>query len=141
MSQRYNNSIKRPKPQDTQLGILQIYAVCRKIQQRALVPGESTAGVRQYQSLRIHPKNLWYKEGHSWSIVVTQLKLVSMLHAYTSILTYIEENDQPADFKLCHRNPDIFGKGAEPNRIIQLNCREVQVIKQPEHGRTSTTEK
>ena len=33
------------KLQDTQLWILKIYAFCRKIQQRASGPGESTAGV------------------------------------------------------------------------------------------------
>ena len=32
------------------------------------------------------------------------------------------------------------GKGAEPDCIVQLSCGEVQVMKQPEHGRTSTTE-
>ena len=43
-SQRYD-SIKRPKLQDTQLGILRIYAFCQKIQQRAAGPGESTVGI------------------------------------------------------------------------------------------------
>ena len=45
MSQRYNDNTKRPKPQDTQLGISKIYAFCRKIQQRASDPRESAAGV------------------------------------------------------------------------------------------------
>ena len=45
MSQRYNDNIKRPKLQDTQQGILKIYSFCWKIQQKALGPGESTAGV------------------------------------------------------------------------------------------------
>ena len=45
MSQQYNDNIKRPKLQDTQLGILKIYTFCRKIQQRASGLGESTAGV------------------------------------------------------------------------------------------------
>ena len=45
MSQRYSENIKRPKPQDTQLGILKIYAFCWKIQQRASGPGKSTAGI------------------------------------------------------------------------------------------------
>ena len=31
MSQTYYDNIKRPKPQDTQLGILKIYAFRRKI--------------------------------------------------------------------------------------------------------------
>ena len=54
MSQTYNDNIKRLKPQDTQLGILKIYAFCWKIQQNELGPGESTAGVTQYLSLTIH---------------------------------------------------------------------------------------
>ena len=45
MSQRYNDNIKRPKPHDTQLGILEIYTFCPKIQQRASGPGESVGGV------------------------------------------------------------------------------------------------
>ena len=35
MSQRYSDSINRPKPQDTQIGILRIYAFCPKIQQNS----------------------------------------------------------------------------------------------------------
>ena len=41
-SQGYNDTIKRPKPQCTQLGILKIF---QKIQQRASSPGESAAGI------------------------------------------------------------------------------------------------
>ena len=46
MSQRYHDNRKRPKLQDTRQVILKIYAFCWKIQQRALGPGESTAGVK-----------------------------------------------------------------------------------------------
>ena len=45
MSQTYNENIKRPKLQDTQPGILKIYAFWLKIQQRDLGSGGSTAGV------------------------------------------------------------------------------------------------
>ena len=45
MSQTYYDNIKKPKLQDTQLGILKIYAFCQKIQQRASCPEESIAGV------------------------------------------------------------------------------------------------
>ena len=45
MSQAYNYNIKRPKPHDTQLGIVKVYAFCQKIQQRASHPGDSAAGV------------------------------------------------------------------------------------------------
>ena len=40
MSQTYNDNIKKPKLQDTQLGILKTY--------------QSTAGIAWYLSLRIH---------------------------------------------------------------------------------------
>ena len=45
MSQIYNDNIKRPKPQDIPLGILEIYAFYQKIQQRASGPGENTAEI------------------------------------------------------------------------------------------------
>ena len=45
MSQIYNDNIKRSKPQDISLRITKIYAFYQEIQQRALGPGESTAGV------------------------------------------------------------------------------------------------
>ena len=54
MSQTCNDNIKRPKPLDILLGILKIYAFCWKLQRRSLGTGESTAGVMQYLSLRIH---------------------------------------------------------------------------------------
>ena len=40
MRQRYNNNTKRPKPKENQLEILKIYAICQKIQQKTLAPGE-----------------------------------------------------------------------------------------------------
>ena len=45
MSQKYNGNMRRPKPQDTQLGSLRIHAFCRKIQQRALGSEENATGV------------------------------------------------------------------------------------------------
>ena len=72
MSEIYNDNIKRPKRQDIPLGILKIYAFYQKIQHRTSGPGRSTAGVTQYLPLRIQQKTQWFKEGCSWSIVVTQ---------------------------------------------------------------------
>ena len=57
MSQRYNDNTKRPKPKDTLLGILTIYAFYCKIQQRASGPGESASGVA-YLSMRMNPCKL-----------------------------------------------------------------------------------
>ena len=71
MGQRYNDNIKRSKPQDTLLAMLKIYTFWQKIQQRASDPRESTGGVTQYMSLRIHPKTLRFKQLHSSSTVVT----------------------------------------------------------------------
>ena len=56
MSQRHNGNTKRPDLKGNQLGIFKIYAFCWKIQQRALGPGESAAGV-MCLSIRIHPKS------------------------------------------------------------------------------------
>ena len=61
------------------------------------------------------------------------------LHA----LTYTEGNDQQAHLELCHKNPDILERVL--NRIALSNstagkCTHMHVIKQLEHGRTSTTE-
>ena len=94
MSQTYHDNIKKPKLQDTQLGILKIYAFCQKIQQRASCPGESPAGVTQYLSLRIYPKTQWFKEGCSWSILVTLRSVVRLHILRLEPLTYIEGNDQ-----------------------------------------------
>ena len=55
MRQRYDN-IKRQEPKENQLGILKIYTFCQKVQQRALGPGQSTAGVT-YLSMKIDPKS------------------------------------------------------------------------------------
>ena len=95
MSQTYYDNIKKPKLQDTLLGILKIYAFCQNIQQRALCPRESTAGVKQYLPLRIYPKTQWFKGECLWSTLV-MLRLVSRLHILRlhQLLTYIEGNNQ-----------------------------------------------
>ena len=55
---RYNDNTKRPKPKENQLGILNIHAVCWKIQQTVSGPGGSFAGV-MYLYMRIPPKNCY----------------------------------------------------------------------------------
>ena len=59
-------------------------------------------------------------------------------------LTYIEGNYQTgkSHLELCQKNPDILEMVV--NRIALSNstmgnCASMQVIKQPEHGRASTT--
>ena len=53
MSQRYNDNIKRPKPKETQLGILKTNAFCQKNSAEEI--HESVVGAT-YLSMRIHPK-------------------------------------------------------------------------------------
>ena len=148
---------QRPKPQDTQLGILKIYAFSLKIQQRASCPGESAAGVA-YLSVRIHPKSChmfhlkvattkWFKEQRSWSIAVTQLTSVSRLHGNTSTPDVYRKKlpSWQTLLELSHRNLDLLERVL--NRIALSNstagkCAPTQVIKHwnIEHWRTSTTE-
>ena len=56
----YNDSTKRPKPKENQLGIYGIQLgnllILLEIQQRVSGSGESAAGVT-YPSIRIHPKS------------------------------------------------------------------------------------
>ena len=100
--------------------------------------------------LHLSPKSCrnftqWFREGRSWSIAVTQLRSVSRLHANTSSPdVYCRKRpNRRAHLELCHRNLDILGRVL--NQIALSNstaekCAPMQGIKQPEHGRTSTTE-
>ena len=56
-------------------------------------------------------------------------------------MMYIEGNDR-AYLELCHRNPEILERVL--NEIVLSNstpgnCRSMQVVKQPEHGKASTS--
>ena len=93
-SKFHHDIIKRPKLKEDQLGILKIHAFCWKIQQRALGPEQSTAGV-MYLSLRIHSKRdcIFPKKvartflsdsRKSWIILDTQLRPSLRLYANTS---------------------------------------------------------
>ena len=95
MSQTNNDNIKRPKLQGTLLGILKTYAFCQKLQRRASGSGESTAGVTWYD-FKNTPTTWWFKEGHSWSIAVTQLSSVLRLHGNTSDLMLLKATTEPA---------------------------------------------
>ena len=99
ISQIYNNT-KRPKPKENQLGILGISS--REFTHFA---GNSSEGLRSRREhcwgyisifentsknlLYLSPKSChnfiqWFRKRCSWSIVVTQLRLVLRLHANTS---------------------------------------------------------
>ena len=152
MAQRYNGNTKRPQLKKNQPGFLNIYVICWKIQQRHSGPGDSTAGVI-YLFMRIHPE----------SCCISPLKVAATLFSgsrmqlehsthmvkvgveatcqHFQAMTYKQLNLQ-ALFELCHRNPGILDRVL--NQITLSNstvgkCAITQVIKQAEHGRTSTT--
>ena len=98
-------------------------------------------------SMRIHPEMLPHlsrKRWRSWIIVVTWLRSVSTLHANNSSpeVYWRKRPNWWAYLELCHSNPDILERVL--NQILLSNstagkCEPMQVTKQPEHGRTSTT--
>ena len=160
MSQIYNDNTKRQKPKENQLGIFEISA-------KEFMPfaGNSAEGLRStrqhywgyvsvYENtpkklLRISPKSccnfaFWFKEGFGWRTVVTKLRLVSRLHGNT--LSPDIYSRKPATrwvhLELCYRNPDILKKILNWIALSSATARKytpMQDIKQPEHGRTSTT--
>ena len=144
-----NGQSRKKISQGSQESHLDNLRVLLEIQQRASGPGERAPGA-MYLSLRIHSKSCrnftqWFREGRSWSIAVTQLRSVSRLHANTSSPdVYCRKRpNRRAHLELCHRNLDILGRVL--NQIALSNstaekCAPMQGIKQPEHGRTSTTE-
>ena len=127
-----------------------------EIQQRAWGPGESASGVtnlsentpKKFQHLS--PSNCgnfteWFKERCSWSIEVTWLRLVLRLHANTSSpdVYWRKRPNWQAHLELCHRNPDILKRVLNWTTLsnsIAGKSAPMQVIKQPEYGRTSKTE-
>ena len=127
-----------------------------EIQQRAWGPGESASGVtnlsentpKKFQHLS--PSNCgnfteWFKERCSWSIEVTWLRLVLRLHANTSSpdVYWRKQPNWRAHMELCHRNPDILKRVLNWTTLsnsIAGKSAPMQVIKQPEYGRTSKTE-
>ena len=133
MSQRYNDNTKRPKLEKNQLGILKIYAFCRKIQQRASGLGESVAGVT-YPSMRIYPKSccifplkvgttlLKGSRNGAVGTQQSQLRSVSRLHANNSSPDIYRRKrlNWWAHLELCHRNPGLV------ERVLNwINCGEV----------------
>ena len=55
------NNSKRPKPKEKQLGILNIFAFCQKIQQKTLGPGECCWCYIYTQKLPHLPPKSYYK--------------------------------------------------------------------------------
>ena len=160
MSQINNGNAKRPDPKENQLGISGIST--RKLTHFAGNSAEDLGSRRErclgYVSifentlkklLHLSPKSCcnfaeWFRKRCNWSIVLTQFRSVSRLHANTSShdIYWRKRPNRQAHLELCHRNSDILERVL--NRIALSNstagkCAPMQVIKQPEHGRTSTT--
>ena len=155
MSQTHNDNTKKAKVErksakDLRNLIQGIYAFCWKfsrvprVRERALL-GPRIIFENTPKSCHI-PFFQWFREKCSWSIVVQQLKLVSRQHANTSSPN-VHRRKRPnrqAHVELCHRNPDILErmlKWIMLSNSTARKCAPMQVIKQPEHGRTSRGEK
>ena len=141
---RYNDNIKRPKPQDTQLGILKIYTSCRKIQKRVSGPGQRYWRYVVY-IFENTPKNLVVQGRaqleHSSHIVKVGVEATCFHFNPRRILS--ETTERRVYLELYHRNPGILERVL--NWVTLANstaekCAPMQVMKQPEHGRTSTSE-
>ena len=152
MRQRYKYNTKRPKPK----GIIKTSTFCQKIQQRSSGPGErALLGLCIYENappklLHLPPKschifNKWFKEGRNLSIAGTKLRSLLRLHASTSspVVYRRKRPNQWAHLELCHRNPDILERMLKRIALSSSTagkCTPIQVMKQPEHEKTSTTE-
>ena len=131
MSQIYNQKLKRSKPQDTQLGILKMYAFCRNSAEGLMSRRERCWCYAVYV-LENTPKNV---------VVQGRAKLEHSSHIVRSVLTlqaltYIGGNNRTGE---CIWN---YAAGTMTYGLccpIQL-LTPMQVVKQPEHRRTSTTE-
>ena len=154
MRQIYNGNTKKPKPKENQVRILKIYAFCQKIQQKTSGTGKRCwCYISIYENAptklpHLPPKSCHFsqcfKESHNWSIAVTQFKSVSRLHVNASSpgIYGRKRPNQRVYLEPCHRNPDILERVL--NWIALSNSTAgksapMQVIKQPEHWRTSTT--
>ena len=161
MGEIYNDSTKRPKSKENQLGILGVSA--REFMHFAGNSAEGLGSRREccwgYKSIcentpkkfpHLSPNNCgnfteWFKERCSWSIEVTWLRLVLRLHANTSSpdVYWRKQPNWQAHLELCHRNPDILKRVLNWTTLsnsIAGKSAPMQVIKQPEYGRTSKTE-
>ena len=128
-----------PKLQDTQLGILKIY----------MFSENSAEGLRsrreRYWRYIVYvfentPKNLVVQGRvqleHSSHIVSS----VSKVHANISSPILKETIELAGPFGAMLQEHWHSGKVVKPNCTDPLKCRKVHIIKQLEHGRTSTTE-
>ena len=134
---RYNDNIKRPRPQDAQLEILRIYASCRKIQKRVSGPG-----VRCWRYV-VHvfentPKSLVVQGRaqleHSSHIVKVGVEVTCFHFNPWRILN---ETTEPGGlFGTVPQKSWHPGKSAKLDDVIQLNSGEVRTHASHETTRT-----
>ena len=120
MSEIYNHNTKRPKPKENQLGILGISS--REFVDFAEISAEGLGSRRE----------------RCWDYVAvfenTPKKLLRLRRKRMNQWAHLEQ---------CHRNPDILERVLNQIALSNLTvgkCVPMQVIKEPEHRRTSTTE-
>ena len=111
MSKTYNDHKKTPKPKEKQQGILKMYGLSQKIEQRASGPEESTAEV-MYLSMKIY---LYVVVQQRPQLEHSSLKFMvgtPTIHAKTSSsgIYCRKQRNQQAYSELCHRNRDIWEK-------------------------------
>ena len=134
---RYNDNIKRPKPQDTQLGILKIYTSCRKIQKRVSGPGQRYWRYVVY-IFENTPKNLVVQGRaqleHSSHIVKVGVEATCFHFNPRRILN---ETTEPAGlFGTIPQKSWHPGKSTKLGHVSQLNCGEVRTHASHETTRT-----
>ena len=109
MSKRYNDHKKTPKPKENQQGILKMYALSQKIEQRASGPEESTAEV-MYLSMIISIYLVVQQRPQLEHSSLEFMVATPTIHAKTSSSGIYcgKQLNQQACLELRHRNPDIW---------------------------------
>ena len=108
MSKRYNDHKNTPKPKENQQGILKMYVLSQKIEQRASHPEERTVEVMYLSMISIYlvVQQRPQLEHSSLEFMVA----TPTIHAKTSSsgIYCRKQPNQQAYLELCPRNPDIW---------------------------------
>ena len=144
MSQRYIGNAERSKQKENQQGILKNLRIMLENSAEGLGPGESAAGVT-YLSMRTHSKlqQLYIVvQGRTQLEHSSFIVMVGVDAKFKPWLILIETIVSAGPFETMSQEPWHPGKGTKPDSVIQRNvkCAPMQIIKQPEHRRTSTSE-
>ena len=109
MSKRYNDHKKTPKPKENQQGILKMYALSQKIEQRASRPEERTVEV-MYLSMIISIYLVVQQRPQLEHSSLEFMVATPTIRAKTSSsgIYCRKQPNQQAYLELRHRNPDIW---------------------------------